>query len=825
MSVRIHELAKKLGMENKDLLSLLKDRGHAVKSPSSTIDNISAEALEEEFKNRISPVVESQPEAEVPAEGALPQGRSIVKSADEVEAEHKAEADAEKAEAAATPAPSTPESAKPALKSPLPPPPIKAPPSLGKMPPPTPPVFARNPAPVPPPVSRPAPVTPILRAPTPPPSQQPPQRSAPPPAPPVNRPAPVREVPIVRSAPTPPPFVRSAPASLPPPSIPAKPSESAPAPSGTPTILTVKPPIIVRDFAVAMGLRPFRLISELMEMGIFASMNQTIEEETSRKLAEKHGFILEVRHRGEPTADVGSKKTPEKPKLDETKLMEPRPPVVVIMGHVDHGKTTLLDHIRNTRVVEGEAGGITQHIGAYQVTVKDHKITFLDTPGHAAFTKMRERGTSVTDIAILVVAADDGFMPQTDEALKIAQKANVPVIVAINKMDAKGANIDRVKQQMQQRNIAPEDWGGETLCTPISALKGQNIEALLELVILQAEMLELKANPKADPEGIVVESQIETGLGPTATIIVRRGTLRKGDALVCNNRYCRVRMMLDDLGKNLKEVRPGTPARVTGWDDAPEAGATFHGVKNEREAKALAQENDFTSRKEDQQQNATPRVMDLANLMAAIENNKQKVLRVLIKGDVHGSVEALQGCLMDIKSDKVTLEVIDSGVGLISENDVQMASAAQASIVAFNVKQENGVLSLAKHHGVHIVSHNIIYELITLVRDAMSELLDPELRENKLGGAEVRQVFELSKAIVAGCMVTEGRITRDGHARVLRKGASVFEGRIDTLKRFKDDVSEVRAGFECGIRVGGFDHYETGDQIECFEILKIRPQL
>ncbi len=799
MSVRIHELAKKLGMENKALLSLLQERGYAVKSASSTVDNISAEALETEFAKP------AEAPAQTPEENALPSGRSIVKSADEVEQQRKAEEEAaqkaaeeEKAKAAPKTAPAV------SMKAP-PPPPSKAPPPLSKLPPPAP---ARSAAPTPPPLRPTPPKAPVLRAAAP--EQEAPKQKAP---------APLPTAQSVASAP-PPPSRSAAPL---PPTAPKAAQEEAPASDGEPKILSVKPPIIVRDFAVSMGLRPFRLISELMEMGIFASMNQTIDEDTAKKLADKHGFILEVRHRGTAT-DAAGKKTPEKVKIDESKLLESRAPVVVIMGHVDHGKTTLMDYIRKANVVAGEAGGITQHIGAYQVSCKDQKITFLDTPGHAAFTKMRQRGASVTDIAILVVAADDGFMPQTDEALKIAQKANVPVIVAINKMDAKGANIERVKQQMQQRNIAPEDWGGETLCTPISALKGENIDALLELVLLQAEMLDLKANPKAAVEGIVVEAQVETGLGPTATVIVQRGTLKKGDTLVCNNRYCRVRMLLDDHGKALKEVRPGAPARVTGWDEAPDAGATFHGAKNEREAKQIAEENDFKTRQESQSQAAAPK-MDLDNLMAAIASNKQKVLRVLIKGDVQGSVEALEGCLLDIKSDKVSLEVVSTGIGAVTQNDIQLAGASGACIVAFNVKLENGVSSLAKHDNVQIVAHNIIYELINLIRDAMSELLDSELKENKLGAAEVRQVFELSRVIVAGCMVTEGRITRDGHARVLRKGQSVYEGRIDTLKRFKDDATEVRAGFECGARVGGFDGYEPGDIIECFEILKIRPQL
>jgi translation initiation factor IF-2 len=589
--------------------------------------------------------------------------------------------------------------------------------------------------------------------------------------------------------------------------------------------LQAKPPFIVRDFAVMLGTKPFKLISELMEMGIFASMNQAVEEEVAVRVAKRHGFTLEIKHRGEQQQAAPEKKAAPTAE-DEAKLMEPRPPVVVVLGHVNHGKTSLLDAIRQSDVVAGEAGGITQHTGAYQVTHKDHKITFLDTPGHAAFSKMRERGANLTDIAVLVVAADDGFMPQTDEALKFAQTAGVPVVVAVNKIDAKGANLERVKQGMQQRGITSEDWGGETLCEPISALKKQNIDKLLDALLLQAEILELKANPKCPAEGVVVESQVEIGRGATATIIVEKGTLRPGDALVCGTQYCKVRAMVDDHDKPLKSAPPGTPARILGWSDAPEAGAQFVVVENERTAKAAAEAATREAKRTEFGAGGPPdRVTDLDMLLKAIHETKQKVFRVLIKGDVHGTVEALEGCLLDIKSDKVKLEVVAAEVGPIGKNDIIMASSAGSAVVGFNVRLENGVAPLAKHKGVRIIQHNIIYELITQVRDAMSELLDPELREHKLGAAEVRQVFPLAKGFVAGCMVTEGRITRDGHARVVRKGAILFTGRVGTLKRFKDDASEVRAGFECGIRLNNFDDYQPGDVIECFEIQQIRSSL
>jgi translation initiation factor IF-2 len=629
--------------------------------------------------------------------------------------------------------------------------------------------------------------------------------------------------PPVKNVPPPVPVESSSKPPLPPPPVAPL---AAPEPVGEGRVIQVKPPIIVRDFAILLGVKPFRLISEMMEMNIFASMNQAVDEEVAMRLARRHGCTLEIKHRGEQgAAGPAPAKKPEPPPVDDSKLQEPRPPVVCVLGHVNHGKTTLLDAIRKTNVVAGEAGGITQHTGAYQIEHNNHKITFLDTPGHAAFSKMRERGANITDIAVLVVAADDGFMPQTEEALSFAQKAGVPIVVAINKMDAKGANIERVKQTMQQHGITSEDWGGETQCEPVSALKGTNVDKLLDAILLQAEILELKANPHCPAEGVVIDSQVEIGRGATATIIVEKGTLKPGDALVCGPHYCKVRAMVNDRGEPLKSVPPGTPARLLGWSGAPDAGAPFHSVKHDREAKAAAEATARELRHDTLAENPVERVADLAALLQAIKETKQKVFRVVIKGDVHGTVEALAACLLDIKSDKVTLEVVAAEVGPVSPNDLIMASTAGAAVVAFNVKLENGVASMAKHKGARIIQHDIIYELINQVRDAMADLLDPDLRENKIGAAEVRQVFPLAKGFVAGCMVTEGRITRTGHARILRKDAALFTGRVDTLKRFKDDASEVRAGFECGIRLEGFDDYQPGDVVECFEILQIKASL
>jgi translation initiation factor IF-2 len=590
-------------------------------------------------------------------------------------------------------------------------------------------------------------------------------------------------------------------------------------------IIHIKPPIVVRDFATALGLKPFRLISELNQAGGFASMNSNIDEAVAVKVAEKHGFLLEIKHRGDTATQQQAQKKEKKVEEDESKLLVPRPPVVCILGHVDHGKTTLLDAIRKANVAAGEAGGITQHIGAYQIEFNNRKITFLDTPGHAAFSKMRARGAEVTDIAVLVVAADDGFMPQTDEALKHAQNAKVALIVAVNKMDVKGANLDQVKAQMQQRNIAPEDWGGETITVPVAAVKGQGIDNLLEMILLQADVLELKANPKAEASGVVIESQIDVGRGPLATVIVQRGTLRVGDALVCGPNYARVRALFNDRGENIKEAPPATPVRVIGWSGTPDSGATFRAVKNPREAEKLAEEAQHLLRKATTTSDAAPKEVSVEQLFANIAATQAKVLKVLIKTDVFGSSEAVRSVLEGIKSSKVSLEIVSTDVGLVTKNDILMASAAGAVVIGFNTKLENGVTPLAKHHGVRVETYSIIYELGDKVREMMADLLEPDLKETKTGAAEVRQVFPLAKGFVAGCLVTEGKINRNAAARLRRGREIVYEGRVGTLKRFKDDANEVRAGLECGIKLDEFSGYQAGDVIEVYEVQKVRASL
>jgi translation initiation factor IF-2 len=833
MSVRIHQLSKDIGMENKELIELLKSRGFEVKSASSTVDNISAEAFREEFAAQAPKAEVEEAAAEetpaAPAAPKLPEG-VFVKSAADIEREHQekaAAAEAEKAAKAPKPVEAKP-AAVPAVPKPSTPPPAPKPPTPAGPPtppaggPPKPPAAPKVSTPaaaaIPPKASAPAAALPVVA--TPPVASVPPAAPAGPPKP-----------PSPAGPPKPPAAVELTESEEATPATDAPEGEVAEAPATELKKIHAKPPIVVRDFAGEIGLKPFKLISELMELGIFASMNQSIEETVAAQLAKRHGFELEIHHRGEQ-AEQGGKAKPkvEKPDDDDPKFLKPRPPVVCILGHVDHGKTTLLDTIRKANVVKGEAGGITQHIGAYQIEHKGKKISFIDTPGHAAFSMMRERGANVTDVSILVIAADDAFKPQTDEALKFAKEANNAIIVAINKIDSKGANVDRVKQQMQEKGIAPEDWGGETIAVEVSALKGTNIDALLDMILLQVEVLELKANPSCPASGTIIESQIEQGRGATASVIVERGTLKRGDSLLCGEVYCKVKTMTDADGNVMKSAPPATPVKVTGWSDVPASGTKFTTEKNEKVAKRFSEEAMQVRKLFDanaaNEQSTSGGATTVEDLFAAIENQQKKSLRVIVKSDVHGSTEALVQALKAIDSEKVDLDVISKGVGHITKNDVTLASAGGATIIGFNVKLDNGVQSLAKHHDIRIVQHAIIYELIDQVEEAMADLLDAEYTEKKLGGAEIRQVFSVGKGRnVAGCMVTEGVIQRNCIARLMRGGECIHESKVDTLKRFKDDVKEVRAGYECGINVAGYDDYQEGDTIECYAVEEQRASL
>ena len=769
MSVRIHVIAKEIKKTSKELLEILAERGYELKSASSTIDNITAESLIEEFKS--DGHKSTDPEASDSEKSTSdrqtdvkPSNIPLVKSKDDIEREKREQEAAELAFSESQNLDTIPNQEEREAEEVEPPKPTMAPP---------------------PPSSK------TSALPPPPSSAGKPKNPAPPASSDSDTTDSAQQDGVVEG-----------------------------------NLVIVKPPIVVRDFAVLLGLKPFQLISELMEMGIFASMNQTIDEDVARKISKVKGFDLEIKHRGEK-ADKPKVKE-EKIDEDDESLLQLRPPVVCILGHVDHGKTTLLDTIRKANVVAGEAGGITQHVGAYQITHGDNKITFLDTPGHAAFSKIRERGANLTDVSILVVAADDGFMPQTDEALKFAQRSQSALIVAINKMDAKGADADKVKKQMQERSIPSEDWGGDIVTVPISALNGDNVEELLDMILLQAEVMELKANPHAVSEGVIIEARQEIGRGPTATVIVQKGTLKIGDAIHCGELYCKVKAMIDDKGNQVKNAPPSTPVNILGWSGVPAAGAIFRRCKNEREARREVDEYLQDSKvvesvpSEDDKQESSR----VDALFAAISKSKATSYKVILKADVRGSLEALQGSLELIESDKILLEILQGDVGPITKNDVQMAKTSAADVIGFNVKLDNGVMGEAKHQGVQVFQNSIIYEIIDLVKENMADLLEPEVIEKKTGRAEIRQVFKLSKGrTVAGSMVMEGSITRNKGARLLRGNEVLAEGKIATLKRFKDDATEVKAGFECGIHLEGFDRYEVGDVIESFELEKTRPTL
>jgi len=611
-----------------------------------------------------------------------------------------------------------------------------------------------------------------------------------------------------------------------------KPVEPQPAPveaevpeeaAGAKTI-HIKPPIIVRELAQQIGIKPFQLIHDLMEMNIFAAINHTVEPDVAAAVCKKHGFVFEVEkrekgagvHKVEPVVEE-----PPPPVVQKEEELKPRPPIITFMGHVDHGKTSLMDAIRKTHVAAGEAGGITQHIGAYSVEYQGQKLTFLDTPGHEAFTAMRARGATVTDIVVLVVAADDGLMPQTIEAINHAKAAKVPMIVAINKIDLVSANVDRVKTQLQEKGLTPEDWGGDTICVPVSATKKTGIDKLIEMIPLQAEIMELKASPTVSPRATVIEAQIEPGRGPTATVIVRMGTLKVGQAFICGNFWGKVKSLINEVGAGVKGAGPGTPVKVLGFTGLPNAGDELLVMESEKSARALSEERlaDLRNHKLAMPQRAT-----LESLFDSLGTD-HKTLMLILKGDAQGSVEALTASLNQIQSKKIDLEIIHAGVGPISESDVLLATASNAVIVGFNVKVENQASATAKREGIQIKLYSIIYELIDQVKEAMAGMLDPELRESILGHAEVRQVFQLSKGTVAGCFVTDGRIARNGRARALRRKQPIYDGGIATLRRFQDDVKEVRAGVECGIKLGDFTEYEVGDIIECYNLEKVPQQL
>tara|TARA_R110002096_G_scaffold215310_8_gene403083 strand:- start:8852 stop:10975 length:2124 start_codon:yes stop_codon:yes gene_type:complete len=590
-------------------------------------------------------------------------------------------------------------------------------------------------------------------------------------------------------------------------------------------VVQLKPPIIVKDLADSLGLKPFKIIQDLMELDVFANQNQSVEPDVVAQICEKHGFLFE-REKREKGAGVHKEEEviaePEPEPEPEEEKLEFRPPIVTVMGHVDHGKTSLLDAIRSAKVVDGEAGGITQHIAAYSVEHNGKPITFIDTPGHAAFTEMRARGANVTDIVVLVVAANDGIMPTTVEAINHAKAAGVEIIVAVNKVDLPTADPNRVKQQLSEYDLQPEEWGGKTICVDVSATERIGLDDLLEMISLQSEVLELKADPKGNARAAVIEARMEQGRGVMTSVIVQSGTLKVGTPFICGNYSGKVKSMLDDKGKPVKKAGPSTPVEVLGFSGVPAVGDELVQMDNERNAKKLSEERLDAQRLNKLEK---PVHSTLESFFGEMAEGQKKILKLVLKTDVAGSGEAIIGALKLIESDKINLDIIHSAAGPITEGDVLLGSASDAVIIGFNTKLEGNAVKVAKREGVQVKLFSIIYELIDQVKEAMVGMLDPETRESNLGYAKVLQVFKLTGGRVAGCQVTKGKILRSGRARVLRDRQQVYDGGVQTLKRFKDDVNEVKNGLECGIRLGNFNDYEEGDVIECYELEKVEQTL
>ncbi|MFM7804391.1 MAG: translation initiation factor IF-2 [Verrucomicrobiota bacterium] len=873
MPVRIYEIAKKLNLESKFVLNKAKELGiAAAKVPSSTLDKITAEFLEEQLAPLAKPVEPPKPLEMVPVtiihapppEPAQPQ--SVVEAGQHPVSEAVASATSPEPVVA-------PESSVGSAdgSAPAPVPSAEVPPVSAAAP------ESQSPAAA-------APEAPVPAAPTP---AVPPAPPTPPTPPPVQTGQLIGRIDLsqfgyggrtTRGVSSPPPARPGAPAARDDrrgpagpqpgrpgmggpagprpgqpqrPGMPMRPGQMPPRPGGpgasgprpapaparpqvaadAPTII-MRPPIVVRELAEQMGKKPFQIIGDLMQMGVFATVTQTIDAEAAIKICAKYGirFETEKRDKAAHVVNVPKEEKLELDTEDKPETLRPRPPVITIMGHVDHGKTSLLDVIRKANVASGEAGGITQHIGAYTIqyphpnTGKLESLTFLDTPGHAAFSAMRARGANVTDIVVLVVAANDGVMPQTLEALSHAKAAKVPIIVAVNKCDHPNSNPMKVRQQLQDKGLVPDDWGGDTLFVECSAITKKGIDTLIDSILLQAELLELKANPDRNAKGNVIESGVEAG-GPVATVLVRKGTLHIGDVIICGEHYGKVRAMMNEEGLRLKEATPSVAVRVLGLNGVPDAGSEFSAVENERAARDLAEERSDTRRKSEMEGDRRKTRASLSDLFGRIGDLSAKVLKVIVKADTQGSVEAIVGALREIKSQKVSLEVVHSAVGAINVSDVNLARGSKAVILAFHTRVDNNAAEEAKHHAVEIRLYAIIYELIDQVKDAMAGLLDPLLKDVVIGQAEVRKIFDLSKGgRVAGCAVTTGRLVR-GKMRLRRRGNLVYEGVSLTLKRFQDEVTEVRSGMECGVRLDGFDDYQEGDLIECYSVEKIAAKL
>jgi len=565
--------------------------------------------------------------------------------------------------------------------------------------------------------------------------------------------------------------------------------------------------ITVKEFADKLGKPVAEVIKALIFTGIMAGINQEIDFETAEKAAKR--LEIDIVKSKDDASGISDEK--EEDLLDVH--LEKRPPIVTVMGHVDHGKTSLLDAIRKAKVTESEAGGITQHIGAYTITINGEKITFLDTPGHEAFTAMRARGAQVTDIVILVVAADDGIMPQTAEAINHCKAANVPMIVAINKIDVEGANIDKVKQELTEYGLVAEEWGGDTICVPVSAKQRMGIDDLLEMVLLTAEVEELKADPNRRAAGTVIESELDKGRGPVATLLVQKGTLNVGDSILVGSTYGRIRAMFDDKGKKIKSAGPSIPVEILGLSEVPQAGDKFHEVKDEKTARGMAEARKI---KEKSLQQSTMRV-SLEDLYSQVKEGKIKELPIIIKADVQGSIEALKGTLEKLSTDEIKVRVIHGGVGAVTETDISLAAASNAVVIGFNVRPDNNAQVLAEKEKVYVKTYRVIYHAVDDIKAAMIGMLAPEIKEVVQGRVEIRQTYKVSAiGTIAGCYVLNGKITRNSEIRLLRDGVIIHEGKLASLKRFKDDAKEVLTGFECGLSIEKFNEIKEGDIIEAY---------
>lgn len=584
-------------------------------------------------------------------------------------------------------------------------------------------------------------------------------------------------------------------------------------------VIKVGPAINVAEFANLINVNVTEVIKKLMSLGIMANKNQDIDSDVAIIVGEEFGVSVKLDEEYDEKELDESEDTIE----DPPEKLEERPPVVTVMGHVDHGKTSLLDAIRFTNVTEHEAGGITQRIGAYQVEKKEKKITFLDTPGHEAFTSMRARGAQATDIAVLVVSADDGVMPQTIEAINHAKSAGVPIIVAINKIDKPGANPEKVKQQLTEHGLVPEEWGGDNICVNVSAVQGEGIDNLLEMILLVAEVEELKANPDREAYGIVIESELDKGRGPVASVLVRKGTLKVGDCIVAGTNFGRVRAMINDKGKRVKFASPSTPVEVLGLSGVPQSGEIIKTFINEKDAKVMAEKRKELRRYDELKRSQRASLEDLFKQMS---EEKLKELNIIIKADVHGSVEALRQSLEQINTDEVKVKVVHGGAGNITETDVMLAAASNSIIIGFNVRPDSKSRRAAEQEGVEIRLYRVIYEAIDDVKKAIEGLLEPEVKEKVLGKVEVRATFKIPKAgTIAGCYVLEGKITNSSNVRILRDGAVVYEGKVNSLKRFKDDVKEVFQGYECGVGIEKFNDIKEGDILEPYEMIEVKREL